>query len=670
MTRSLLALTLLVAACGGVETPDPAAPATRPSILLVTLDTTRADAIGPDAKGVETPAFNALAARGRRYTYAYAPVPQTLPSHASMMTGLYPGGHGVRENARFLDAKQPLVAEKLESAGYETAAFVSAFALAKRFGLARGFGLYDEDFGTDAAERTAAATTDRALAWLKQQQSPAPLFLWVHYYDPHYPYTPSEPYRTRYAANPYHGEVASMDQQLGRLVTAFEQHARGPVAVIVAGDHGEGLGEHGEAQHGNLLYQSTMHVPLLVVGPGITPATIDTPVSLRRIFHTALDWAGLDATNSLRGAEQEKVVVGEAMKPFLDYGWQPQVMTVEGRQKAILAGRLEVYDVVADPNEQRNLASEAMLSREVRATLRDYPLPSSSRAAAAPADLDEESRRKLESLGYVSATARPVIRKDAPVPADMTALFPILDRASGLFVREQYAEALPLLEQIRAKDPYNLDAALRLAAAHSALGHDARALEAFRDAEAIAPDSADVRTYLALHYAKGEQWQRAVPLLERIVREEPDRLPPLEALAVIRERQGRIEESVALRRKVHSMRDPTPAELVRLGELEMTLGRTDAALDALERARARQGAAFRNHLELGVLYLAAGKLVEARDALDRVPRSDRSYPMALFKRAQVSVLLREPDAAARIAAARASADATTKELIERERLFR
>lgn len=627
----------------------PVSPAQRPNILLVTLDTTRADAMG-DA----TPAFKALAARGRTYKYAYATVPQTLPSHASMFTGLYPAGHGVRENARFLAAHHPLLAEKLKDAGYQTAAFVSAFAVAKRFGIARGFAVYDEP---ETPERDAKATTERALAFLAGAPS-QPLFLWVHYYDPHYPYTPPEPFRSRHAGQPYLGEVAFMDEQLGRVLRAFEQ--RGPAAVIVVADHGEGLGEHGEQQHGNLLYQTTMHVPMVMAGAGVAPGTSETPISTRRVFHLLMRAAGLEQTD-----DREEVIAGEAMKPFLDYGWQPQVMAVEGRTKVIMAGRMEVYDVVADPRETRNLAAQASLSRPVRATLRDYPLPTPG-AAEPPANLDEEAQRKLASLGYVSATARPAIREDAPVPANMTPLFPILDRASGLFVREQYREAIPLLEEIHAKDPHNLDTALRLAVAHSALGHDAEALAAFRKAEALAPDSPDVRTYLALHYAKGSEWQKAIPLLERITRDEPDRLPPLEALAVIRERQGRTEEAVALRRRIYTKRAPSAAELARLGELQMSLGRTAPALASFEAARAQQGAAFRHHLELGVLYLAAGRYAEARDALDRVPGND---PMALFKRAQVSVLLREPDAAARIQRAREHADATTRELIERERLF-
>lgn len=664
MTRALALVLVLLAACGKPETPAPAAPAERASILLVTLDTTRADAIG-----AATPSFNALARRGRQFRYAYATVPQTLPSHASMMTGLYPAGHGVRENARFLDASKPLVAERLRSAGYATAAFVSAFAVAKRFGLARGFDVYDEDFGENRAERDAKATTERALGWLQNAPPQQPLFVWVHYYDPHYPYTPPAPYDARFANQRYLGEVAFMDEQLGRLVQAFEQRARGPRGIVVVADHGEGLGEHGEAQHGNLLYQTTMHVPMVIAGPAIANGSTDTtPVSTRRIYHTILDWAGIDSAQSLLRSGREAVIAGEAMKPFLDYGWQPQVMAVEGRMKTIKAGRVEVYDVMADPRETKNLAAQHDLSRAVRATLLEYPVPSSA-ATEPPANLDEEAQRKLASLGYVGSTVKPVVRANAPNPADMTELFPILDQAAALFVAEQYREAIPPLQQILAEDPTNLDAALRLATAHSSLGHDSEALEAFERARKIAPDSPDVRTYLALHLARGKEWERAAPMLDQIVAETPNKVPALEALALVRERQGRLEDAIALRQKLHVLRAPSGAELVALGGLAMQTGKTTLAIESFERARAIQGNAFRNDLELGVLLLAARRFADARDALDRVPRSHPGYAMALFKRAQVSVLLREPDAAARIAAARAGADETTRDLIEREALF-
>jgi tetratricopeptide (TPR) repeat protein len=661
---------LLTGGCRVAEKPRSTAAGTasaRPSILLVTLDTTRADAIGPEARGIETPAFDALAARGRRFRQAYATVPETLPSHSSMMTGLYPAGHGVHENARHLSLNHPFLAERLRDAEYRTAAFVSSFVLARRFGLARGFDAYDDELAAGRTERSGRETTDRVVAAL-DQRSAQPLFLWVHYFDPHAPYAPPEPFRSRFPRSPYLGEVASMDEQLGRLVRAFEERAPGEHAILVVGDHGEGLGEHGESQHGNLVYQATMHVPLVLAGPGVAAGGVsDTPVSARRIFHTVLDWAGLGASDSLRAAAQE-VVLGEAMKPFLSYGWQPQVMAVEGPTKAILAGRLEVYDVVADPAESRELAGTANLSPAALASLRDYPLP--SLAGRRPADdLGEEERRRLASLGYVNAGAQLAVRKDAPRPADMSRLFGLLDTASALFVDEKYAKVVPLLERILAADPHNLDAALRLATAHSMLGHERAALAAFDKAAEIAPDSADVRTYLGLHYVRGRQWRKAAPLLEQVVADAPDRLPPLEGLAQVREAEGRAEEALALRQRIYAARAPTAAELVALARLAMSAQKTPVAIDAFERARAALGTGFRHDLELGVLYLAARRLAEAREALDRVPPSDPEYPMALFKRAQVSVLLHEPDQAARIERARERADATTRELIARERMF-
>ena len=651
--------------CRQGEGPVPSGPSSRPTILLVTLDTTRADAIGPEAKGVETPAFDALAARGRRFRQAYATVPETLPSHASMMTGLYPAGHGVHENARSLRADRPVLAERLKKAGYQTAAFVSAFALARRFGLARGFDLYDDDLPPGRSERSAPETTDRALAFVGRE-SRRPLFLWVHYYDPHAPYTPPEPFKSRYQSAPYLGEVAAMDQQLGRLVQGLEAALGGPLTIVVVGDHGEGLGEHGESQHGRLLYQATVHVPLLLVGAGVAPGVSDTPVSTRRVFATVLDCAGLGAGDGLQGSATE-VVLAEAMKPFLQYGWQPQVMALEGGQKTIRAGRLEVYDVVKDAAEAHDLGAAVIPSRPVRTALQDYPLPSLGGPPAADT-LGAEERQKLASLGYVSAGAVPVVRKDAPRPVDMAPLFEALDQASGLFVREEYAAALPLLQNILARDPVNLDTALRLATAYSALGQDGRALEAFRKASEIGPGSPDVRTYLALHYARGKDWTKAVPLLEQVLAETPDRLPALEALAAIRERQGKVAEAIGLHRRIHTLRKPTPGELAHLGRLAMDVQDTALAIASFEAARA-EGASPAHDLELGVLYLAARRFPEARDALDRVPPSDPGYPMALFKRAQVSVLLHEPDQAARIARARERADATTRPLIARERLF-
>jgi choline-sulfatase len=639
LRRNVLLVLATIVAC------SPPAPQSshveRPSILLITLDTTRWDSIGRAGMArVDTGTVSALEGKGRRFTQAYATVPETLPSHTSMMTGLYPGGHGIHQNARYVDAKTPLLAEQLQRAGYHTAAFVSAFVLNRRFGLARGFDRYDDEFPAGRNERNARETTDAAIQELRAPAS-KPRFLWVHYYDPHAPYAPPEPYRTSHAKNPYLGEIDFMDDEIGRLLHAFHAEA-GPRAVVLVGDHGEGLGEHGEAEHGRLLYQSTMHVPLVIVGPGVTPGGVsDTPVSTRRVYHTILDWAGLGGERSLR-ADSEDVVLGEAMNPFLEYGWQPQVMSVAGRYKAILSGTLETYDLQADPDETRDLGSGVALPPGTRKAMEDYPVPSPD-VARAPASLDEDAKRRLAALGYVSAGAAPVVRKDAPRPAGMTKLFATMDEAAALFGSAQYAKAIPVLQRVLAADPRNLDAALRLATSYSSLGRQAQAEEAFQRAAAIAPNSQDVRTYLALHYARTTDWLRAIPLLEQVVAESPDRRTAVDALGALK---------------------------VKEGLAAMSVEQTPRAIAAFERALQLQGAAFANDLDLGVLYLDARRFDEARAALDRALAAKPDDPMTLFKRAQVSVLLGEPDKNARIDLARRKADQTTRALIERERLFR
>jgi arylsulfatase A-like enzyme/Tfp pilus assembly protein PilF len=640
----------------------------RPSILLVTLDTTRADVA--EAGDAVMPNFARLLRRGTRFLHAYATAPMTLPSHASMLTGRYPAEHGTHENSRALGEAQPLVAVELEKGGYATAAFVSSFVLDRQFGLARGFDRYDDELVGGALERPARETTDRAVAWLASAPA-SPLFVWVHYYDPHAPYAPPEPFRSRFASDPYRGEVAYADTELGRLLAAFERRAGAREwRVLVVGDHGEGLGEHGEAQHGNLLYQATMRVPLLVAGSGVPAGEVSTPVSTRRVHDTLLEWAGLPASRSLLaavGAAAPEPVLGEAMKPFLSSGWQPQVMVVDGGVKVIRAGETEVYDLVADPAEARDLAGRASPSRAAREALLAYPLPAPPRGDE---QLPAETRERLASLGYVASGGTPRLRADAPSPRRMTHLFDDLDRASGLFARGEYAAALPAFERIVAADPHNPMAAVYLAVAHSMLDRDADAERWFRRAAAVAPDSPDLRHYQAMHECKNERWARAEPLLESVLAHEPDRLPALACLAEVRAHQGRRADAVALLERVVARKGAPAAELLRLGELHMAGGETAAAIAAFERARALQGERFGAHLELGVLYLAARRFAEARTSLDRVLAARPAEPMALFKRAQVSVLLGEPDRGERARRALAAADATTRPLVEREPLFR
>jgi len=667
-------LAFVLTACSG-DTEAPAAAARPPSppktelpaILLVTLDTTRADRTGIETSLVETPNLETLASNGIYFTQAYSVTPTTLPSHTSMLTGLYPADHLIRENGRRVDNNLDLLGAELQSRGYQTAAFVSGFPLDGQFGLSRGFDHYDDDFDGDATERDAAATTDLALAWLEGKT--APLFLWVHYYDPHEPYQPPEPFLSRYPGNPYLGEIAYMDQELGRLVTAFEMQFQGrPLKIIVVGDHGEGLGDHGETLHGNLLYQGTMRVPLILAGSEITAATRERAVSIRQVFDTVLGWTGEDRPGSLMGDNLEPAL-GEALKPYLQYGWQPQFMAVQDGIKVIRSGDTEIYDVLTDPAETDNLDGEVEPAPALWDAIDSYSTRALAKQPQEQQTLSQEALDKLASLGYVGSSGSATVREDAPNPRDMVYLFHDMDIGAGLFIRRDYAAAIPVFERILEADPYNFMAALRLAVAYSVTGDPVEAQAYFDRARAIDPASVDLRHYQALHYLKNKQWDLAGPLFESVLAESPDSLTDLEGLAQVYTREGQINKALEVLQKIVKIKDQPALEWARIGQLRMSLRDTKGAISAFETARKLLADRFTFNLELGMLYMADKRLQDAAASLDRVSRFHPAYAMALFKRAQVSVLLNEADREQRVRQAWVQADDTTRPLIENERLF-
>lgn len=657
---ALLALTFW-----GCKTPPPPSLSDRPALLLITLDTTRADYLGYAGKAGTSPNLDRLAAGGRVFTQAYSAVPETLPSHVTMMTGLYPAAHGIHENGRALDPALPLLTPALAQLGYSTAAFVSAFPVGHGLGLERGFAVYDDEFGS-AQERSAAATTARALAWLEKAGS-GPLFLWVHYYDPHAPYQPPEPFASRFPNDPYAGEIAAMDAELGRLIEAFRARSgTGAHAILVAGDHGEGLGDHGEAQHGNLLYSATSRVPLLLSGTGLSPARLDTPVSLRRVRETLLGLAQGEIAPGLCGEPREVVVV-EAMKPYLDYGWSPQVAAIAGTRMAIRAGDLELYDLIADPHQTKNLAPTERPKAEQAATLRDYPLPNAKGTSQL---VREEDLAKLQSLGYSASPGLSEVTGARPVPARMTALFPLLDAGSAAFAAGDYKRSLQTYAQVLVKDPNNLTVHLRQAVAHGLLGNDQDAERHFAKARTLSPDSADVRHYLAMYQTQRQRWDEAADSFNFVLARQPRRLQALTQLARIRERQGRPDEAQSLFERALALDDRDAEIHLALTRLAMERGRSSVALEHLLAAKTLQGQAFAQHLELGACLMDLRRFDEAAPCFDLVPPSSPAYPLALYKRAQLAALRQEADLRIRYQAAQRAATPETRPLLERDPLFK
>ena len=441
----------------------------RPNILIVTIDTLRADRVGA---GV-TPAIDALAASGLRFTAARSAVPLTLPSHATIHTGLLPPQHGVRENgAGALADSHRTVASILKESGYRTAAFVGAFVLDRRFGLAQGFDVYDDQIPRDPraterleAERPANIVVDRALGWLAQSaianpQSPipGPFFLWIHLYDPHAPYTPPADYAAR-AKTPYDGEVLFADAQVARVIEALR--ASGTLdrtVVVVCGDHGEGLGDHGERTHGMLLYESTLRVPLVINAPasiGLRSGPIETPVSLAEIAPTLLRLAGVTPPPEMTGRDLTRSV-GTAFDLYSETeyprvaGWSPLTALTDGRWKTIAAGNaVEVYDVAHDPREAHDVApSQGPTATAMRGRADAIH---ASGGASQPRAISADAQERLRALGYVASSAAPAGASGAQNPAKEIAAW------------NEFEDALAALN---ARKPSALDALKTLAAAH------------------------------------------------------------------------------------------------------------------------------------------------------------------------------------------------------------
>ncbi|MBI3447618.1 MAG: sulfatase-like hydrolase/transferase [Acidobacteria bacterium] len=367
-----------LAACGGAPADS------RPDVVLVTIDSLRADAPGFMGGKVETPAMDALAAKGITFTTAISPAPQTLPAIAAILTGMYPEGTTVHDDGiDRLPQAIPTLATLFKKAGYATGAFPSAMALHPKHGLARDFDVYQDAFSEVARLRTspaigipAAKIVDRAIEWLGALPPGKRSFLWVHLFDPHFFYEPPSPYKEKYADNPYGGEVASADHELGRLMKWLEDHGRDATSIIVlAGNHGEALGESGEEYHGILLRETTLRVPMVLRasfangGRGAVGKSAD-PVSLVDIAPTIADLAGLDRAGmqgtSLAGyagkgerPAASRALYFETMLPRTLFGWAPLRGVREGGLKYVEApgtGHTELYDLAADPNEERDLA--------------------------------------------------------------------------------------------------------------------------------------------------------------------------------------------------------------------------------------------------------------------------------------------------------------------------
>jgi arylsulfatase A-like enzyme/Flp pilus assembly protein TadD len=605
----------------------------------VTIDTLRADRVGAYGSTLgATPTLDRLAREGIRFANAYAHVPLTLPSHATILTGTYPFTNGVRDNGTFrLDAAKPTLAKALHAATYRTSAFVGAFVLDARFGLNGGFDVYDDRMTSsgsalEVVQRTADQVLAPAAAWITsgtnhnttspqpapspESRTPNPFFAWIHLYDPHEPYQPPEPHRSRYAADPYTGEVAYVDSALGAFLERLR--AAGALAdtlVIVTSDHGESLGEHGERTHGLFAYNATLSVPLIIwTADRLRPAVVSSPARLVDVMPTVLDLLGVETPpvegRSLRPAFDGSVLPEtpsyfEAMNANLTRGWAPLRGVISGMAKLIDLPIPELYDLAADPGESRNLyASQRDRARALESTLDTWQ--TASPTSSAPVDPDAAAR--LRALGYVVGTpakapARYTAEDD---PKRLVHLNAALDDAMVTWARGEPGRAMATLRQVISERPDLTLAYDRLALILRGSGQAAAAVQLLEDAARSGrADPMLLRSLGSLLRDTGNL-PRSAAVLEALVRENPADLQAADALGQTYVRMRRAGDAERMFRSVLAASPNAATTWNNLGTLYLTEQRNQDAIDALSRAVAINPALAAAHNGLGVAYARLG----------------------------------------------------------------
>jgi arylsulfatase A-like enzyme/Tfp pilus assembly protein PilF len=641
---AFLGLASVIALSGRPQPAAAEAGQDKPNVILVTIDTLRADRVRSYGyAGVETPHVDALAREGVRFTHAYTPVPITLPAHTSLFTGAFPMATGVHD---FVGNKLPAgtatLAGTLRDHGYTTAAFIASAVLDSRFGLNRGFDTYFDhfDFGHlqeaqfDQMERRGDLVMDEALSWLRRNPR-QPFFLWVHLYDPHHPYSPPEPYASRYHPEPYDGEVAFADAQVGRLLAYLrERKLYEDALVVLASDHGEGLGEHGEKTHGFFIYNSTLHVPLIIRVPGMTPRVVEEEVSLVDVMPTVLQALKLPNPASVQGRSLMSAMLGrppgspsnlyaETYEPLLHFHWS-QLRALQSRGwKFIEAPKAELYDLRSDPGERKNLfANQGARAHEMRERLygvmrRYTPAggPEPEKALTDPALYD-----KLRSLGYVAVSAgtyAPASGKRLVDPKDRIQVYELISEAMLDGQRGQQQESLRKLREAAMTEPDSPTINYMMALNYQRLRDYPKAFDRFRAALQANPNFSAALFSLGLTQLESGDLKGAAESLARVVDIDPTHFSAAFNLGIVHLKSSRFDEAFReFQRTVAINPDFAPARAA-LGEGYLQQGKPAEAVRELERSLQLDPSSRRARYSLSRAYQALGRTAEAEREFNR-----------------------------------------------------
>jgi arylsulfatase A-like enzyme/Tfp pilus assembly protein PilF len=665
---ALVALGVVVLAAGwsilagpfaGVRLLRPKSPR---NLLLVSLDTVRADRLGSyHYQAAQTPRIDALAASGLRFEHATTVTPLTLPAHSSLMTGTFPAWHGVRDNGGFyLDDGQLTLAEILRDKGFRTGGFVGAFVLDRRWGISQGFDRYFDDFdldkygnasAMDMIQRPGGEVVDRALEWL-QAEPKRPFFAWVHLYDAHASYEAPEPYRSRFPRTrdgAYDAEIASADAQIGRLVDALRADGRlDDTLVVIVADHGEMLGEHGELTHGFFIYEGATHIPLVISGPGVPAGVIADQVRIVDVMPTALSLLGVPVPKEAQGTNLMPLAGGqhlglvahsESWYPRYHYGWSELRAIQDGRFKLIRAPRPELYDLSTDPREERDQSQESGLRLDVFGRALDEFESRTARAGApeGPRAIDSETEERLAALGYVAGSVS-LKKMDGPArgdPKDKIALYNLMKEAGALSSEGKVDDAIATVKQALNQDPEIVEGYMLLGNFYKKLKRPQDAIAAYRHALARDSEHQNALFSLALAYKDEGRLDEARVGFERARELDPRNGKVLWQLADLWMRKGdftRAEAVItdALERKVDEHR-----LLLKLAEVRIEAERFDDAERALKTALEKKPGLALAHFDLGLAYEGQGQIDKAIESYEKELTTNPKAYRAAFNAAKL-----------------------------------
>jgi arylsulfatase A-like enzyme/tetratricopeptide (TPR) repeat protein len=634
----------------------------RPNVLLVTLDTTRADHIGCYGSArARTPRIDRLAAEGARFEQASSPAPITFAAHSSIFTALYPFEHGARGNGDFYLADRfDTLATRLHRTGYRTAAFVSAFVLDRRYGLARGFDVYDDRVATTAAtqvidieaERRGDRTVEALASWLDgyARDRSSPFFAWLHLYDPHTPYAPPSPFKEAFADAPYDGEIAFDDTLIGAVLDQLDRLGlRQDTLVVVVGDHGESLGDHGEETHSMFVYESAIRVPFVVWMPGTVPAgaVVRQPVRLTDVAPTILDLVGTPGLSTrsgrslladMKGARNEPPpVYAETLAPQLNMNWAPLRSVRDERWKLIEAPRPELYDLQQDPGERENrAASQPQTLRALTDVL--ARVAGSDQGAMSRTTVDAETRSRLAALGYIGAGSGTQTRGALAAmrdPKDFILVYNRLNVASRAARERRFDAALPVLRDVLAQDPQNAFAHQTLADVYLGLNQPAKAIEQYRAYLNLVPPAAYVHHLIAVCYLRLGQPDKALEEAAAALAIDPKFVDARILRGSLFEARGQFDAAIA---EFGAAAGSDPAKVL----IRLDLAKVLTEAGRLEEAAREYDTVLRLApdsppalADLGALYMKQQKLDEARTTLQRALTGNPDLQEARFNLASL-----------------------------------